>query len=132
MSKDPQTFLDEGTRFEGRILVTGTVRLDGYFKGDGQARGTLIIGEPGVAEGDLEVDTIVVFGRVTGTIRATDRVEIGATGRVQGVVTTPRLKVHDGAIMNGELHMSDALPKASEATDSAPRDASPPAGSSDS
>lgn len=110
MSTDAQTFLDRGTRFEGKILVTGTVRLDGYFKGDGEAQGTLIIGEPGVVEADLAVDAIVVHGHVTGTVAATDHVEVGATGRIDGVVTTPRLRVHDGAVLNVEIRMSSKQP----------------------
>ena len=38
------SFLDGGTRFEGKITFTGTIRLDGAFKGEASADGTLVIG----------------------------------------------------------------------------------------
>jgi len=102
-----QTFLDKGTRFEGRILVTGVVRLDGYFKGDGQAQGTLVIGESGEVEAELDVDKLVVHGLFSGNVFAKERVEVGPTGRVQGSVTTPVLQVQDGAQITASIHMGE-------------------------
>jgi len=108
VSDRAQTFLDKGTRFEGRILVNGTMRLDGYFKGDGKAQGTLVIGESGEVEAELEVDRLVINGTFTGNVRAKERVEIGATGRVHGTLTTPILKVDDGALLSAEIQMGEA------------------------
>lgn len=108
MSEQAQTFLDRGTRFEGRILVTGVVRLDGYFKGDGRAQGTLVVGESGEVEAELEVDRFVVHGSFSGNVFAKERVEIGPTGRVHGSVTTPCLQVRDGAQLTASIHMGEA------------------------
>ena len=105
MSDHAQTFLDQGTRFEGRILVTGIVRLDGYFKGDGQAQGTLVIGEHGVVDADLEVERLVIHGSFSGTVRARERVEVGPTGRVDGNIHTPCLQVHEGAVLTAQIQM---------------------------
>lgn len=122
MSDQAQTFLDRGTRFEGRILVTGVVRLDGYFKGDGRAQGTLVIGESGEIEAELEVDRFVVHGSFTGNVFAKERVEIGPTGRVHGSVTTPCLRVQDGALVTARIHMGEAArrPVAPQAPKAAP------------
>jgi cytoskeletal protein CcmA (bactofilin family) len=105
VSEHAQTFLDQGTRFEGRILVTGIVRLDGYFKGDGQAQGTLVIGEHGVVEADLDVERLVIHGTFSGTVRARERVEVGPTGRVDGNIHTPCLQVHEGALLTAQIAM---------------------------
>ncbi len=107
MSERAQTFLDKGTRFEGRILVTGVVRLDGYFKGDGQAQGTLVVGESGEVEAELEVDKFVVHGLFSGNVFAKERVEVGPTGRVRGSITTPILQVQDGAQITASIHMGE-------------------------
>ena len=105
MSHANQTFLCTGTTFEGRILVTGVVHLDGHFKGDGHANGTLVVGESGVVEAELEVETLIVHGTFSGTVTARERVEIGPTGRVAGCVSTPRLHVDDGAQLTAEIRM---------------------------
>ena len=44
MSKDA-TFLGKGTEFEGKLKFHGTLRIDGYFKGEIEADGNLIVGE---------------------------------------------------------------------------------------
>jgi cytoskeletal protein CcmA (bactofilin family) len=105
VSDHAQTFLDQGTRFEGRILVTGIVRLDGYFKGDGQAHGTLVIGEHGVVDAELDVERLVIHGSFSGTVRARERVEVGPTGRVDGNIHTPCLQVHEGALLTAQVQM---------------------------
>jgi cytoskeletal protein CcmA (bactofilin family) len=121
VSEQAQTFLDQGTRFEGRILVTGIVRLDGYFKGDGQAQGTLVIGEHGVVEGELDVERLVIHGSFSGTVRARERVEIGATGRVDGTIHTPRLQVHEGAQLTAQIQMEPAPAKPAHVNGDAPQ-----------
>ena len=113
-TEQAQTFLDRGTRFEGRILVTGVVRLDGYFKGDGHAQGTLVIGESGEVEAELEVDALVVHGLFSGNVHAKTRVEIGPTGRIEGSVTTPVLRVHDGGQLSARIHMGEQAKQASK------------------
>jgi len=123
VSEEAQTFLDSGTRFEGRILVTGVVRLDGHFKGDGKAQGTLIVGQNGVVEAQLDVERMVIHGTFNGSVRASERIEVGPTGRVQGTVTTPRLHVHEGAQLTTQIQMSDtsaAKPATSTTTTAAP------------
>ncbi len=124
MSEHAQTFLDQGTRFEGRILVTGIVRLDGYFKGDGQAQGTLVIGEHGVVDAELDVERLVIHGTFSGTVRARERVEVGPTGRVDGSIHTPCLQVHDGALLTAQIQMgADAT--AARVNGDAPQTATP-------
>jgi cytoskeletal protein CcmA (bactofilin family) len=105
VSEGLNTFLDTGTSFEGRIMIKGVVRIDGHFRGDGRAEGTLIIGEAGVVEADLEVGKLVVQGSFTGTVVAIDRIQIGARGRVEGVLKTPVLEVEDGAQLTASVDM---------------------------
>ena len=61
-----QTFLDGGTSFEGKISFTGSVRIDGHFRGSASADGTLIVGETGTIDAKLEVRSLVVMGSVVG------------------------------------------------------------------
>lgn len=87
-----QSFLDNGTSFEGTIRLTGLVRLDGEFRGEVDADG-LVIGESGSVNARLSVRRLVVHGSVTGEIAAKERVEVGPTGSIEGSVSTPTLKV---------------------------------------
>jgi cytoskeletal protein CcmA (bactofilin family) len=71
----------------------------------------LTIGANGSAKAEITAKTIVVIGRVAGNVHGTERVEIQATGVVEGDVSSPRLVVAEGAVLNGSIHMTQ--PKAS-------------------
>ncbi len=103
-----QSFLANGTCFEGTIRLTGLVRLDGEFRGEVEADG-LVIGETGSVHAELSVRRLVVHGSVTGEIAAKERVEVGPTGSIDGSVSTPRLKVNEGARINGKIEMGESV-----------------------
>jgi cytoskeletal protein CcmA (bactofilin family) len=108
-----QTFLDSGTSFEGKISFTGSVRIDGHFRGSASADGTLIVGEAGTIDAKLEVRSLIVMGSVVGEVTAKERVEVGPHGRLDGVVRTPRIRVEDGARLTARIEMGE--PARSEA-----------------
>jgi len=109
--EDPlQSFLDQGTSFEGKIAFTGTVRIDGHFKGDASADGALVVGETGSVEADLELKRLVIQGHFKGSVMAKELVEIAASGSVDGDIFTPRLRVAEGAQFSGSIHMGDSRP----------------------
>ena len=76
----------------------------------------LTIGANGTARAEVKAKTVVVVGRVSGNVSATERIEIQATGIVEGDVSAPRLIVAEGAVVNGSVSMG----KAGDATKSAP------------
>jgi cytoskeletal protein CcmA (bactofilin family) len=45
----------------------------------------------------------LISGAVTGNVTATERVDVHGTGSVEGDVTTPRLVLTDGAMVNGKV-----------------------------
>ncbi|MFQ5514356.1 MAG: polymer-forming cytoskeletal protein [Myxococcota bacterium] len=105
MSEQLQAFLDSGTSFEGKISFTGVVRIDGHFRGDISAEGLLVIGETGLVEANLQVGSLVVRGTVEGDVIARERVEIAASGDLEGSLHTPVLCVEDGGRLAAKVSM---------------------------
>jgi cytoskeletal protein CcmA (bactofilin family) len=66
----------------------------------------LTIGANGTAKAEITAKTIVVIGKVSGNVHGTERVEIQATGVVDGDVSAARLIVAEGAVLNGSIHMT--------------------------
>ena len=83
------------------IVVEGTV--EGKVE---LPNNQLTIGANGTAKAEITAKTIVVIGKVSGNVHGTERVEIQATGVVDGDVTSPRLVVAEGAVLNGAIHMN--------------------------
>lgn len=111
-------FLGEGTLFEGDLRFPDTLRIEGTFRGRIQSPdATLIIAEAGQVEADVEVAELYVAGSVSGTVRASRRLEVSPHGRIVGEVFSRNLIVRDGALIEGECHMEDTpeVPGAPEA-----------------
>ena len=102
--------MDQGTAFEGKIAFSGAVRIDGHFKGEAAAEGSLIIGESGTVEADLELRSLIIHGSFKGSVKAKERVEVSATGRIDGDVDTPRFIVAEGAQIEGKIRMGEPRP----------------------
>jgi cytoskeletal protein CcmA (bactofilin family) len=66
----------------------------------------LTIGANGTVKAEVQAKSVVVVGKVSGNIHGTERIEIQATGVVDGDVSAPRLVVAEGAVLNGSIQMS--------------------------
>ena len=98
-------FIDRDTEIVGDIKFKENFRIDGVFKGKILSGNGLIIGETGEVEADIDVINIAVNGRVKGTIKAKERIEIFSKGRVIGSVAAPKLIIEDGAFFQGSCQM---------------------------
>ncbi len=106
--EDMNAFLGEGTEFEGKLSFTGTVRLDGRFKGEIFSEGTLIVGDSAFIEGDIEVSQIIISGEIKGSITAENRIEVHAPGKVFGTIQSPVVIIDEGVIFEGTCKMRTA------------------------
>ena len=115
---------DEGGRekwLEVDASMTGTMvfkdpvnlQINGRFEGTLDAKGNLAIGEKADVKATIKGDSVSVSGTVNGDITAGNRVELTATARVRGKVTSPRIVMQEGAVLNGTLDMSSGAATAS-------------------
>jgi cytoskeletal protein CcmA (bactofilin family) len=104
-SQEVRTILGPGCLFEGNLTIPeGLTRIDGEVIGNVKGNGGLIIGESGSVKGDIDVENVVVYGKVHGNIRARS-LEIRASGRVDGDIQVQELMIEKGAIYNGKCSM---------------------------
>ncbi len=99
-----KSFLGTQSELKGDLTVKGIFRLDGVACGKIQAD-QVILSATGVMNGEVVARKIVVGGRVEGILRATDLLEIGSKGRVDGDIYTNRLVVIEGGEFNGRIEM---------------------------
>jgi len=94
--------------FDGNYRSERGVRLQGNVHGSIESRQYIFVESGSRVEASLSAEEITIAGEFSGTIECRQRLEISATGRVHGQVTTVSLIVHEGGILDGELHMKQA------------------------
>ena len=135
-TRDIETLIGAGARIEGDLIVSGGVHLEGQVRGNVRAGpgapAVLSIAPQGLVEGSVEVPRVVVHGAVRGDIRASEKVELGATARVSGSVSYGVIEMAAGAVIEGRLispaPASAVVPAPVSAPASAPAGASGAAG----
>ena len=98
--------LEPGLEFEGKMTVTnGMVRINAHLKGEIDCAGAVILAEQGEVEGEIRTRFISIAGKVKGTVRASDKIEIKAKGVVLGDIHTASLVIEPGGYFDGQCHM---------------------------
>jgi cytoskeletal protein CcmA (bactofilin family) len=101
-------WIGRGIEVTGDIRFTERLQVDGKVKGKVLSEsGTLIIGEGGQIEAQVDVGTCVIHGSLHGDLIARSRLEIHRTGRLTGDAITPALLVEEGAAFNGAIRMGE-------------------------
>jgi cytoskeletal protein CcmA (bactofilin family) len=99
-------WIGRGIEVTGDIIFADRLQVDGKVAGKlSSESGTLIIGEMGTVEAQLDVGICIVQGTLQGNLIARSKVEIRKTGRVHGDLITPVLLVEEGAVFNGAIKM---------------------------
>jgi cytoskeletal protein CcmA (bactofilin family) len=97
------SLIGEGISIAGTLnFEAGVVRLDGHWEGKIIGRGTVIIGEKGLLQGDLQVSKLILSGRLEGTAATSESTYIAPTGKLFGIVRTSQLVIDEGGILEGE------------------------------
>lgn len=98
------SIIGEGSVFQGKFYVNGSVQIDGKFEGEISTNEQILIGETGKVKTDiLKAKSVTVSGIVIGGIEAQESVKLTETGRVLGNIVTPQLEVKPGVILKGEV-----------------------------
>jgi len=99
-----ESFIGINSIFKGNINTKGTLRIDGTMDGSVNAD-WVVIGEKASLKGDAMARGIIVGGSVEGNLVAKEIVEIKSKARVLGDITTSKLSITDGGIINGRVSM---------------------------
>ena len=107
-----EKILDVDASMQGTIAFKDPVnlRINGSFEGKLDTRGNLTIGENAKVKAAIYGDRIIIAGKVTGDIHATQSISVIAPAVIQGNVITPRLSVTEGAMLEGQVSMLGVNP----------------------
>jgi cytoskeletal protein CcmA (bactofilin family) len=106
-AEDLNGFLDEGVEFSGELRFRDVLRIDGRARGRIVSDNMLIVGETGQVDAEIDCAVVSIRGRVSGQVRARQRIELLAGCRVEASLVAPKLLVEDGAYFQGDCQMGE-------------------------
>jgi len=106
--KSDVVVLGKTTSFTGFLKFASTLRIQGRFRGTIEASGDLIVDKEAVVEADhVTVNSLTVFGQISGSVQAIDKVDMMSGAKVQGDVSATRLRIADGVLFEGKCKMTN-------------------------
>lgn len=100
-----------GSYFGKTVVITGSVSgedavtLHGQLDGEIALKGRLTVGRQARVEGVVSADMITANGKISGDITAANTLHLEYSASISGRVSTAKLSVLEGAVLNGELKM---------------------------
>ena len=109
--KESVNIIGSGTVIEGKISVPNSINISGMVKGELSVGDTITINSSGEIEGNMAAKNADIWGKVTGDIVCSGRVELGENALFIGNITTKELVIQKGAIFHGQSSMTTAESK---------------------
>ncbi|MDY7093287.1 MAG: polymer-forming cytoskeletal protein [Acidobacteriota bacterium] len=102
------THIAAGSRVVGEITGDTEVLVDGQLEGRIQLDSSVTIGREGQVKGEVEAMAVRIEGTVHGNVRGRERVEVLATGSLEGDISAARVVIAEGAFFKGGVDMNSA------------------------
>ncbi|HTQ28450.1 MAG TPA: polymer-forming cytoskeletal protein [Puia sp.] len=101
------SLIGAGTSLKGDITSNGDLRIDGTLVGNIHCTAKVVIGANGVVEGDISGQQADIMGKVTGTIKVKDLLQLKSSCAVNGNLYAAKLQIEPSASFNGQCHMTE-------------------------
>lgn len=99
------TVIGEYTTYHGNLTGAENYRVLGRVEGACDLDGHLYLGATGHWRGDIAATYVVIAGEVVGDVYAGTKLELQATARIRGNITSPVIAMAEGALYDGEIRM---------------------------
>jgi cytoskeletal protein CcmA (bactofilin family) len=100
------SIISAGTTLKGDITSSGDIRIDGTLNGNINCTAKVVIGANGVVQGDITGQQADIMGRVNGTIKVKELLQLKGGSFVNGNLHASKLQIEPTANFNGQCHMN--------------------------
>jgi cytoskeletal protein CcmA (bactofilin family) len=89
------TIVSRDVKIEGKVTSTGNIRIDGEIQGDIFSKGNITLGEDAKVNGEINANLITIGGKVSGIVRAKDKIILDSKSILKGDIFTKNLVIED-------------------------------------
>jgi cytoskeletal protein CcmA (bactofilin family) len=98
--------LNSDVEIKGTLKFSGELTFDGKLDGDINSEGSLNLGDNAVVKGNLNVNNVVVRGKINGNIVAKEKIDIKTKTELFGDIRTPKLVIEEGVTFVGKSEVN--------------------------
>jgi len=101
------TIISQGVKLEGKLSSGGSIRVDGVIQGDIISQSNVTVGEQGDVSGQISAESVVIGGKVVGSVNAKEKIVMESKANLKGDIFTKILVVEAGARFDGKSNMGE-------------------------
>jgi len=105
--EDFASVIGRDVQIEGTIHSATSFEIWGSFEGQMEIEGLVWLRPGSRFAGELLTTDLVIEGELRGTVRATDKVDIRSTCRIEADVTAKKVAAAEGSHIEGRITVSD-------------------------
>jgi cytoskeletal protein CcmA (bactofilin family) len=98
--------LSADVEIKGNLKFSGELSFEGKLDGEIQTDGVLNLGDGAVINGNINAQSVIVRGKVTGNINAKEKVEIKTKAELFGDIRASKLVVEEGVTYVGKTEVN--------------------------
>jgi cytoskeletal protein CcmA (bactofilin family) len=97
--------INQGEKFEGKLNLSSSIRIDGEVVGEINCDGLVILGKNAIVKGKISATEVIIAGNFEGEIETIEILELEPTCYLKGDIKVRHLVVHEGAFFLGNTSM---------------------------
>ena len=105
-SVNSKNILNSDVEITGTLQFKGELTFDGKLNGDIASEGILNLGDNAVIKGNLNVNSVVLRGKINGNVTANERIEIKAGTELFGDIRSAKLAIEEGVTFEGKTEVN--------------------------
>ena len=98
--------LTSDVEIKGTLKFSGELMFEGKLEGEIQTDGVLNLGDSAVINGNINAQTVVVRGKITGNITAKEKIELKTKTELFGDIRAAKLVVEEGVTFVGKTEVN--------------------------
>src|SRR5580765_2311964 len=105
-SNNSKNVLNSDVELKGTLKFSGELTFDGKLDGDISSDGSLQLGDNAVVKGNINVNSVVMRGKVNGNVTAKEKIDIKSKTELFGDVRSPKLVIEEGVTFVGKTEVN--------------------------
>jgi cytoskeletal protein CcmA (bactofilin family) len=98
--------LASDVEIKGNLKFAGELAFDGKLDGEINTDGVLNLGDSAVINGNINAQSVVVRGKITGNITAKEKIDIKAKTELFGDIRATKLVIEEGVTFVGKTEVN--------------------------